>query len=175
LGSESSLQTLERMHLAPTSREGPFEKTQGKQAPPLQKELLGERALARGEGPFEETQGEQASHVQGELGGRALHVQTHGVSANRFGVRVALVLLSCYKAYLSPLFAGTCKFEPTCSRYAYEAIERFGVLRGGWLGLRRLARCQPFARKFGWDPVPEKWEAMRAKAEMMDKTGEVRP
>ena len=120
-------------------------------------------AVARGEGPFEKTQGEQAPHVQTEF------------VAKGFGVRAALVLLSCYKAYLSPLFAGTCKFEPTCSRYAYEAIERFGVLRGGWLGLRRLARCQPFARKFGLDPVPEKWEAMRANAEMMDKTGEVRP
>lgn len=90
-------------------------------------------------------------------------------------VRAALLFLSCYKAYLSPVFAGTCKFNPTCSRYAYEAIERFGVLRGGWLGLRRLARCQPLSRKFGYDPVPEKWEAMRANAEILSKTREVRP
>ena len=50
---------------------------------------------------------------------------------------------------------GACRFEPTCSRYAYEAIERFGVFRGCWLGLKRLSRCQPFSGKFGYDPVPE--------------------
>ena len=95
-------------------------------------------------------------------------------------VRVALFLLSFYKAYLSVVFAGTCRYEPTCSRYAYEAIERFGVWRGGWLGLRRLLRCHPLSRKFGYDPVPEKcvaekWEEMRANAELMGETREVRP
>jgi len=75
-------------------------------------------------------------------------------------VRAALLALRFYKAYLSILFAGNCRFEPTCSRYAYEAIERFGVTRGIWLGLKRLLRCHPFSRKFGNDPVPEKWEEM---------------
>jgi hypothetical protein len=74
--------------------------------------------------------------------------------------RVALFALRFYKAYLSILFAGNCRFEPTCSRYAYEAIERFGVARGIWLGAKRLLRCQPLSRKFGYDPVPEKWENM---------------
>ena len=74
--------------------------------------------------------------------------------------RAALFALRCYKAYLSILFAGSCRFEPTCSRYAYEAIERFGVARGVWLGLKRLLRCHPLSRKFGYDPVPEKWEEM---------------
>ena len=64
-------------------------------------------------------------------------------------VRAALFALSFYKAYLSVLFAGTCRYEPTCSRYTYEAIERYGVLRGGWLGLKRLLRCHPFSGKFG--------------------------
>jgi uncharacterized protein len=73
------------------------------------------------------------------------------------GVQVALFALRCYKAYLSVLFGGTCRFEPTCSQYAYQAIERFGVLRGVWLGSKRLARCQPFSGKFGHDPVPEKF------------------
>src|SRR5437660_5431911 len=75
-------------------------------------------------------------------------------------VRTALFALRFYKAYLSILFAGSCRFEPTCSRYAYEAIERFGVARGIWLGLKRLLRCHPLSRKFGYDPVPEKWEEM---------------
>jgi len=71
------------------------------------------------------------------------------------GVGVALFALRCYKAYLSVLFAGTCRFEPTCSQYAYQAIERFGVLRGVWLGSKRLARCHPFSGKFGFDPIPD--------------------
>jgi hypothetical protein len=74
------------------------------------------------------------------------------------GVRVALFALRCYKAYLSVLFAGTCRFEPTCSQYAYQAIERFGVLRGAWLGSKRLTRCHPFSGKFGFDPVPDHFD-----------------
>jgi len=69
--------------------------------------------------------------------------------------RVALFALRCYKAYLSILFAGTCRFEPTCSQYAYQAIERYGVVLGVWLGTKRLLRCHPFSGKFGYDPVPE--------------------
>jgi uncharacterized protein len=88
----------------------------------------------------------------------------HGdhTDAAPFGVRAALFALNCYKSYLSILFAGNCRFEPTCSRYAYEAIERFGLARGVWLGTKRLLRCQPFSKKFGYDPVPERTETMRA-------------
>jgi putative membrane protein insertion efficiency factor len=75
--------------------------------------------------------------------------------AQSVAVRSALLALRCYKTYLSVLFAGTCRFEPTCSQYAYQAIERFGVLRGMWLGSKRLLRCHPFSGKFGYDPVPE--------------------
>jgi putative membrane protein insertion efficiency factor len=95
------------------------------------------------------------------------------VGVRSFGVRAALFALSFYKAYLSLIFAGTCRYEPTCSRYAYEAIERFGVLRGGWLGLKRLLRCHPLSGRFGYDPVPEKWEEMRANSDVMGKTREV--
>jgi putative membrane protein insertion efficiency factor len=102
----------------------------------------------------------------------AAHVGAEGAT---LAVRSALACLSFYKAIVSPWFAGTCRFEPTCSRYAYEAIERFGVLRGGWLGLRRLLRCHPFSGKFGYDPVLEKKEQMRANAEWMDGRHEVRP
>ncbi len=80
------------------------------------------------------------------------------------GVRIALLALRVYKSYLSVLFAGSCRFEPTCSQYAYEAIERFGVVRGVWLGMKRLLRCHPLSRRFGYDPVPEKWEEMSSKA-----------
>jgi uncharacterized protein len=79
------------------------------------------------------------------------------------GVRIALLALRVYKVYLSVLFAGSCRFEPTCSQYAYEAIERFGVARGVWLGMKRLLRCHPLSRRFGHDPVPEKWEEMPSK------------
>jgi putative membrane protein insertion efficiency factor len=71
--------------------------------------------------------------------------------------RVALGALRFYKAYLSLLVGGSCRFEPTCSMYAYEAVERFGVARGSWLTLRRLLRCHPFSGRFGYDPVPETW------------------
>jgi uncharacterized protein len=72
-------------------------------------------------------------------------------------VRAALFALRFYKAYLSMLLAGSCRYHPTCSQFSYQAIERFGVLRGSWLGFLRLLRCQPFSRRFGFDPVPEEW------------------
>jgi putative membrane protein insertion efficiency factor len=77
------------------------------------------------------------------------------------GVRAALFALNFYKSYLSVLLAGNCRYQPTCSRFAYEAIDRFGVVKGAWLATKRLLRCQPFAKRFGYDPVPEKWEDMR--------------
>ncbi len=80
------------------------------------------------------------------------------IATKSAGVRIALFALRCYKAYWSVLFAGTCRFEPTCSQYAYQAIERFGVLRGVWLGGKRLARCHPWSGKFGYDPVPDESE-----------------
>jgi hypothetical protein len=84
-------------------------------------------------------------------------------TSKHWGVRIALFALRVYKAYLSVLFAGSCRFEPSCSQYAYEAIERFGVARGVWLGSKRLLRCQPLSRKFGYDPVPEQLDSRDAK------------
>lgn len=81
--------------------------------------------------------------------------QGPAASQQAIAVRVALFALRFYKTYLSILMGGTCRFEPSCSRYAYEAVERFGVMRGSWLALKRLLRCQPLSRKFGFDPVPE--------------------
>lgn len=66
---------------------------------------------------------------------------------------LALLPLRFYKRFLSPLLPPMCRFEPTCSVYTMGAIEKHGVLRGVWLGIRRLARCHPF-NPGGWDPVP---------------------
>ena len=62
-------------------------------------------------------------------------------------------VLRCYKRLVSPMLPQACRFVPTCSEYAMEAVELHGALRGSWLAARRLARCHPFARA-GFDPVP---------------------
>ena len=85
----------------------------------------------------------------------APHAECISNSPRSRGVRLALGALRFYKAYLSLLVGGSCRFEPTCSMYAYEAIERFGVAHGTWLTLKRLLRCHPLSRKFGYDPVPD--------------------
>ncbi len=62
-------------------------------------------------------------------------------------------LIRLYQRTLSELLPSTCRFTPSCSEYTYVAIGRYGVVRGGWIGLRRLARCHPF-HPGGHDPVP---------------------
>lgn len=69
------------------------------------------------------------------------------------GVAAALWLLRGYQLLVSPLLGRNCRFLPTCSDYAREALETHGLLRGGWLVLRRLARCHPWGGQ-GYDPVP---------------------
>ncbi|HEY8476377.1 MAG TPA: membrane protein insertion efficiency factor YidD [Chloroflexota bacterium] len=66
---------------------------------------------------------------------------------------LALLLIRLYQRLISPFLPPVCRFAPSCSQYAYEAIEHHGVLRGGWLALGRLARCHPF-HPGGYDPVP---------------------
>ncbi len=69
--------------------------------------------------------------------------------------RLFLWIIRAYQLVLSPLLGPRCRFYPTCSCYAHTAIERFGVLRGTWLGFRRILRCHPF-NEGGYDPVPDK-------------------
>ena len=66
---------------------------------------------------------------------------------------VVLLAIRLYQRAISPYMPGLCRHTPTCSRYTYEAVSRYGVPRGAWLGIRRLARCQPFGTS-GYDPVP---------------------
>jgi hypothetical protein len=65
----------------------------------------------------------------------------------------AIFLLKSYKLCLSPLFPAACRFHPTCSQYCREALDRYGVVKGGWMGAKRVFRCHPL-RKGGFDPVP---------------------
>jgi putative membrane protein insertion efficiency factor len=67
---------------------------------------------------------------------------------------IGILPIRAYQALISPLLPGSCRYQPTCSAYAVEAIERHGLLRGLWLTLRRLLRCHPWGG-FGYDPVPD--------------------
>ena len=69
--------------------------------------------------------------------------------------KLVLALLRGYKKYISPSLGNNCRFLPTCSEYAMEAVERHGILKGGLLSIWRILRCNPFGRR-GYDPVPEK-------------------
>ncbi|MGL5876156.1 MAG: membrane protein insertion efficiency factor YidD [Xenococcaceae cyanobacterium] len=67
--------------------------------------------------------------------------------------RILILLIKGYRKFISPLFLPSCRFQPTCSQYAIEAVERFGVFKGSWLAVRRISRCHPF-HPGGYDPVP---------------------
>ncbi|KAF5083535.1 membrane protein insertion efficiency factor YidD [Oscillibacter ruminantium] len=67
--------------------------------------------------------------------------------------RVLLAMVKFYRVAISPYRPSCCRFYPTCSQYALEAIEKYGALKGGYLSLRRILRCNPF-HKGGYDPVP---------------------
>ncbi|MCL2200575.1 MAG: membrane protein insertion efficiency factor YidD [Oscillospiraceae bacterium] len=69
------------------------------------------------------------------------------------GKRALIAVIRFYRRNISPLSPPNCRYMPTCSAYTLQAVEKYGALKGGWLGLRRILRCHPF-RKGGYDPVP---------------------
>ena len=76
--------------------------------------------------------------------------------------RFSLLVIRVYRVSIGPLFAlmSSCRYQPTCSQYGYDAISRFGWRRGWWLALRRIGRCHPF-HEGGLDPVPEQYASWR--------------
>jgi hypothetical protein len=67
--------------------------------------------------------------------------------------QILIWLIQTYRLLISPLFPPSCRFQPTCSQYGIEAIQRFGAIKGSWLTVRRILRCHPF-HPGGYDPVP---------------------
>ena len=67
---------------------------------------------------------------------------------------IFLTLIRFYQRYISPCFPARCRFRPTCSAYAFEAIQKYGAFRGGFLALKRFLRCHPFYKGDWYDPVP---------------------
>lgn len=68
---------------------------------------------------------------------------------------ILIALVKFYRKYISPLTPPTCRYVPTCSQYALEALEKYGALKGGWLAAKRICRCHPFHKGHDfYDPVP---------------------
>ena len=81
-----------------------------------------------------------------------MQIPTH-IRPTRIAAAFGIGLIRLYRLLLSPWIGYHCRFQPTCSAYGIEAIERHGLIRGGWLTLRRLLRCHPWGSS-GYDPVP---------------------
>ncbi len=88
-------------------------------------------------------------------GRRALVVLLLLLALQLFGTQPALFAIDQYRAHLSPHLRGVveCRFTPTCSHYTYEAIDKYGLIKGSWMGFKRILRCNPF-NAGGYDPVP---------------------
>ncbi|MBU0559356.1 MAG: membrane protein insertion efficiency factor YidD [Bacteroidetes bacterium] len=64
-----------------------------------------------------------------------------------------LIIVRAYQLLISPILPSSCRYSPTCSQYNYEALQKHGLFKGGWLGIKRIARCNPWGGS-GYDPVP---------------------
>ena len=64
-----------------------------------------------------------------------------------------ILLIKIYQLLISPLFPSSCRYSPTCSHYTLEALKKYGILKGSWLGIKRISRCNPWGGS-GYDPVP---------------------
>ncbi|MEK9614194.1 MAG: membrane protein insertion efficiency factor YidD [Flavobacteriaceae bacterium] len=64
-----------------------------------------------------------------------------------------IVLIKGYQNFISPLLPSSCRYQPTCSQYCVEALNKYGLLKGGWLGLKRISKCHPWGES-GYDPIP---------------------
>ena len=76
-----------------------------------------------------------------------------GSAGMSVAARALISIVSFYRKHFSPMTARRCRFVPTCSAYALEALEKYGALKGSWLTIKRILKCQPF-HKGGYDPVP---------------------
>ena len=83
--------------------------------------------------------------------------------------RGAVAAIQLYRAMISPYRPPACRFMPTCSQYAVEALQAHGLWRGGWLAMVRLAKCGPWHRG-GWDPIPERRDTKRDDAKDVRST-----
>ncbi|GAB4135517.1 MAG: membrane protein insertion efficiency factor YidD [Ignavibacteriales bacterium] len=75
---------------------------------------------------------------------------------NKFSKVIALpflIFVKTYQIFISPLFPSSCRYTPTCSHYTFEALKKYGLFKGGWLGIKRISRCHPWGGS-GYDPVP---------------------
>jgi uncharacterized protein len=84
---------------------------------------------------------------------------TPSARLRRLPVRLVIFVIELYRTYVSPLRLPTCRFVPSCSSYAVDALTEYGLIRGGWLTAIRLAKCGPWHRG-GWDPIPDRRAAV---------------
>ncbi len=81
--------------------------------------------------------------------------------------KILIFFIKVYKKFISPLFPPCCRFSPTCSEYAMEAISKFGAIKGSILAIYRILRCNPFCRG-GYDPVPDKFTFKRQESPQIE-------
>ena len=91
-------------------------------------------------------------------------------SVGRACAGALVFLIQLYRHMVSPLRPATCRFVPTCSQYAADALTEYGLIRGGWLAAARLAKCGPWHRG-GWDPIPERLPGSRASRAEFESAG----